>query len=125
MNILILNQAFYPDVVSTAQHATDLALALTEAGHDVSVICSRRAYDEPASVFPRRQIWRAIRITRVSATGLGKAAKWRRAVDFASFLVTCAFRLLLSPRVDVIVTLTSPPLLSFVAALAVPLKAKR
>jgi hypothetical protein len=45
MKILILNQAFYPDVVSTAQHATDLALALTDAGHEVTVICGRRAYD--------------------------------------------------------------------------------
>jgi colanic acid biosynthesis glycosyl transferase WcaI len=124
MNILILNQAFYPDVVSTAQHATDLALALTEAGHEVSVICSRRAYDEPSSVFPRRQIWKGIRIERVWSSGLGKSAKWRRAIDFATLIVTCGFRLLLFPRVDLIVTLTSPPLLSFVASLVVPLKAK-
>jgi colanic acid biosynthesis glycosyl transferase WcaI len=124
MKILILNQAFYPDVVSTAQHATDLALALTEAGHEVSVICSCRAYDAPSSVFPRRQTWKGIRIERVWSTGLGKSAKWRRAIDFATLIITCGFRLLLSPRVDVIVTLTSPPLLSFVAALAVPHKAK-
>ena len=32
MRILILNQAFYPDVVSTAQHATDLALELAQLG---------------------------------------------------------------------------------------------
>jgi len=124
MKVLILNQAFYPDVVSTAQHATDLARTLAEAGHEVNVICSRRAYDEPSSVFPRRQIWRGIRVNRVWSTGLGKEAKWRRAIDFATFFATCAFRLLFSPRVDVVVTLTSPPLLSFVAALAVPLKAK-
>jgi glycosyltransferase involved in cell wall biosynthesis len=125
MKILILNQAFYPDVVSTAQHATDLALALNEAGHEVSVICGRRAYDEPSSVFPRSQTWKGNKIRRVWSTGLGKGAKWRRAVDFATFIATCTFRLLLLPRVDVIVTLTSPPMLSFVAALAVPLKGKR
>jgi glycosyltransferase involved in cell wall biosynthesis len=124
MKLLILNQAFYPDVVSTAQHAADLACALTEAGHEVTVICSRRAYDDPSSVFPRRQTWNRVRIERVSCTAMGKGAKWRRAVDFASFIASCTFRLLLSPRVDVIVTLTSPPLLSFVAALAVPLKSK-
>ena len=30
MKILLLNQTFYPDVVSTAQHLTDLAVALAE-----------------------------------------------------------------------------------------------
>jgi colanic acid biosynthesis glycosyl transferase WcaI len=125
MKLLILNQAFYPDVVSTAQHATDLAVALTEAGHEVRVICSRRAYDEPSSVFPRHQTWKGVRIERVGSTGLGKDSKWRRAIDFATFIAACTIRLLFSPRADVIVTLTSPPLLSFVAALVVPLKAKR
>ena len=28
MKILLLNQCFYPDVVSTAQHASDLVAAL-------------------------------------------------------------------------------------------------
>ena len=125
MKILILNQAFYPDVVSTAQHATDLALALTQAGHEVTVICGRRAYDDPSSVFPRHQTRKRVRIERVDSTGLGKDAKWRRAVDFATLIASCTVRLLFSPRVNVIVTLTSPPLLSFVAAVAVPLKAKR
>jgi colanic acid biosynthesis glycosyl transferase WcaI len=125
MKVLILNQVFYPDVVSTAQHAADLALALTETGHEVTVICSRRAYDEPSSGFPRSETWKGIRIVRVRSTGLGKGAKWRRAIDFGSFIAACTFRLLFSPRVDVIITLTSPPLISLVGALAVPLKAKR
>lgn len=124
MKLLILNQAFYPDVVSSAQHATDLALALVGAGHQVTVICSHRAYDEPAKVFPQYEMWKGIRIVRVSSTGLGKKAKWRRAVDFATFIASSSFRLLFCRRVDVIVSLTSPPLLPFIAALAVPLKAK-
>jgi colanic acid biosynthesis glycosyl transferase WcaI len=124
MKILILNQVFYPDVVSTAQHAADLALALIDAGHEVTVICSRRAYDEPSSVFSRHQTWKGIKIVRVSATGLGKGARWRRAIDFGSFFAASTFRLLFLHRVDVIITLTSPPLVSLIGALAVPLKAK-
>lgn len=125
MKILILNQAFYPDVVSTAQHATDLALALTKAGHEVTVICGRRGYDNSSLVFPRREIWNNIKIVRVRSTTLGKNAKWRRAVDFATSILGCTLQMLRLPRVDVIVSLTSPPLISFVAALAVPLKARR
>jgi glycosyltransferase involved in cell wall biosynthesis len=125
MRVLILNQAFYPDVVSSAQHAADFACALTEAGHEVRVICSRRAYDEASTVFPRRQLWKGIRIKRVGSTTFGKGARWRRAIDFATFNAACTLGLLFSRRADVIVALTSPPLLAFVAALAVPLKAKR
>src|SRR5437588_6430815 len=45
MKILLLNQAFHPDVVASGQHLTDLALALVQRGHAVTVVTSRRAYD--------------------------------------------------------------------------------
>jgi putative colanic acid biosynthesis glycosyltransferase WcaI len=125
MKILILNQAFYPDIVATAQHATDLALALTEAGHSVTVVSSRRGYDDPAWTFPKHERWKSIEIVRIPSTGLGKKHKWRRVVDFATFLMACFLRILVLPRFDVIVTLTSPPLISFFAALVVPFKASR
>src|SRR5579871_1355585 len=81
LKILIVNQAFYPDVVSTAQHATDLALALVERGHEVTVIASSRGYDDPQVRFPRLESWRGIRIRRIASTGLGKSSKGRRIVD--------------------------------------------
>ncbi|MGA3087530.1 MAG: glycosyltransferase family 4 protein [Terriglobales bacterium] len=123
MKILILNQAFYPDVVSTAQHASDLAKALTETRHEVTVICSSRGYDDPGVRFPKRETWNAVNIIRVRSTGFGKASKWRRATDFATFMASCAARLWLLPRCDVIVAMTSPPLISFLASLAVPRRA--
>lgn len=125
MNILILNQAFYPDVVSTAQHATDLAVALVQAGHKVTVLCSSRGYDDTSIRFPSRETWKGINIVRVPSTGFGKAAKWRRAADFATFITTSVFRLSVLPRFDVVVAMTSPPLISFIAAVSVPHKARR
>lgn len=125
MKILILNQAFYPDVVSSAQHAGDLAAALVKAGHEVTALADSRAYDERARRFPTRETWRGIRIVRASSTGYGKAARWRRAADFASFMLSCALRVALLPRFDVAIAMTSPPLISFLAALMVPLKARK
>jgi glycosyltransferase involved in cell wall biosynthesis len=119
MRILILNQAFYPDVVSTAQHASDLAIALMRAGHQVTVVCNSRAYDDPRLRFPNRETWSGINIVRVRSTGFGKNSKWRRAVDFATFMASCAYRLWSLPRFDVIVAMTSPPLISYIASLAV------
>ena len=72
MNVLILNQAFYPDVVSTAQHASDLARSLTQAGHEVTVICNSRGYDDPKLRFPNQETWNAVKIVRVRSTGFGK-----------------------------------------------------
>ena len=125
MKILILNQAFYPDVVSSAQHAGDLAAGLAKAGHGVTILADSRAYDDRAQRFPRRDTWRGVRIIRAASTGFGKAARWRRAVDFASLMLSCALGLMFLPRFDVVVAMTSPPLISFLAALMVPLKARK
>jgi colanic acid biosynthesis glycosyl transferase WcaI len=116
VRITLINQAFYPDVVSSGQHLTDFALGLVERGHEVTVITSRRAYDDPAKVFPVRETWRGIQIRRVFNTGFGKRAKWRRATDFLTFLLGCCWRLLLLPKPDLVVALTSPPLVSVIAA---------
>ena len=124
MKILLLNQAFYPDVVSTAQHAADLAKGLTQAGHEVTVICNSRGYDASELRFPPQETWNGIKILRVRSTAFGKTSKWRRASDFGTFMASCAFRLWSLGRFDVIVAMTSPPLISFLATLAVPARAR-
>src|SRR4030081_2143701 len=125
MKVLLLNQCFYPDVMATAQQLTDLAVGLAKAGHSVTVIASDRGYDDPSTRFPRRETWNGIEIIRIPAIALGKSAKWRRAANFASFLCNCSLRLLMLPRFDVVVALTSPPLISFLGALFVRIKGGR
>src|SRR5260221_7410275 len=116
MRLLLLNQTFHPDVASTAQHLTDLAVRLVERGHDVTVVTSRRAYDDPNKQFPNSETWRGIRVCRIGSTGFGKNARWRRAADFGSFILLCPLRLLFLPKPDAVVALTSPPLISFLGA---------
>lgn len=125
MKVLLLNQAFYPDVVSTAQHAADLAVQLAARGHRVSVVAGSRAYDDPRRRFPRRESWKGIEIFRIPTLGLGKESKLRRALDFAYFLFGCSARLACSPRYDLVIAMTSPPLISFLAALFVRWKGGR
>ena len=122
LKFLLLNQCFYPDVVSTAQHLTDLARELSGKGHDVTVIASDRGYDDPSLRFPRRETWHNISIIRLPSLSLGKSSRWRRVINFGSFAIVCALRLLWLGRFDVVVALTSPPLISFLAALLVKLK---
>jgi putative colanic acid biosynthesis glycosyltransferase WcaI len=123
VKILFLNQAFYPDVASTAQHLGDLATALSDRGHEVTVVCSRRAYDNPAERYARRESWRGVQIRRVSSFGFGKTARWRRALDFGSYFFNCLVHLAALPRYDLVVAMTSPPLISWLGAVFSRLKA--
>ncbi|HVV73418.1 MAG TPA: glycosyltransferase, partial [Verrucomicrobiae bacterium] len=116
MKFLLLNQAFYPDVVSSAQHLSDLASGLVERGHQVTVVASRRSYDNPRLVYPEHETWRAIEILRLSCTGCGKRSRWSRWIDFGTFWICCAARLARLRRHDVVVALTSPPLISVLGA---------
>ena len=122
MRILLLNQCFYPDVVSTAQHLTDLATALASRGHEVTVVASDRGYDDPIKRFASREKWNGIDVIRIPTLSLGKSTRWRRAFNFGSFLLICGLRLLTLSRFEVVVALTSPPLISFLATLFVKLK---
>jgi glycosyltransferase involved in cell wall biosynthesis len=117
MRILLLNQAFPPDVASTAQHAGDLAAELAGRRHEVTVVSSSRAYDKPSLRFAAREIRNGVRILRVPCSGFGKGARWRRAVDFATFLQSCFLQLMRLPRFDAVISMTSPPLVSLLAAL--------
>ena len=111
--------------MATGQYLTEVALRLVERGHRVTVVTSRRAYDQPEEQFPRHETWRGIRIYRVASTGFGKGAKWRRATDFASFITLCALRVALLPRHDAVVALTTPPLISFLGATLAWLRGSR
>jgi hypothetical protein len=122
LKILLLNQAFYPDVVSSSQHARDLAVGLAEAGHHVTVVASRRAYDSPGRKFKPDEIWNGIRVIRIPSLGLWKRSKWRRSLDFGSFVASCLFALARLGKFDVVIGMTSPPLIAFIAALFTRLK---
>ena len=111
--------------MATGQYLTEVAVRLVERGHQVTVVTSRRAYDHPETQFPNTEIWSGIRIIRIGSTGFGKGAKWRRAADFGTFLVLCALRLAFLPRQDVVVALTTPPLISFLGATVARLRRSR
>jgi len=116
VHILLINQTFYPDVAATAQYLADLAFTLAQNGHRVTVIASRRSYTEPDVIYARSETWQGVKITRCWSSSFGKGAKWRRALDSLSFLLSCAFRLCLVRDVDKVVALTSPPLVSALGA---------
>jgi glycosyltransferase involved in cell wall biosynthesis len=116
MRLLLLNQFFHPDLSATAQLAGELAEDLVAAGIEVTAVASRGSYLGGGRLPPDDQ-YRGVRIRRLWATSLGKRTLARRAVDYASFYASAAAALLSMPRHDVILALTTPPL---IAAAALP-----
>ena len=112
--VLLLNQAFWPDVVATAQHADDLARYLTRHGDDVSVVASRAIYGERGSTLPKRDVREGITIHRVGLQLFGKRGITPRVFDFALFYLAAVWQCLLMKRHDVVVCFTTPPFIALV-----------
>ena len=114
MKIVCISQVYWPDTASVAQHLVDLLQALSDHGHDVTVITSRHNYEHPEIMYPAMEHHNGVRIHRLSNTGFGKKTKLGRLADFLSFnvLISCKLLLLKRSECDAMIGLTSPPLLS-------------
>ena len=123
MRVLFLNQTYRPDPVATSQYLARWAEQLAREGHEVTVIASRGAYHDPGVRHPAREMCAGVRITRVGgAAGAGRAG---RMLGFLRFLLAALVRALWLPKPDVIVALTSPPLLPVVGALVARVRRTR
>ncbi len=112
MRVALLNQYYYPDIAATAQLCSDLGAALAARGHEVTAIASARPYHEADGGW--RAPWsrsEGVRIVRVPSTAWGRSTKPGRALDYATFLAAATAPLLLA-RPEVVVALSTPPLVA-------------
>ncbi|RUL88460.1 glycosyltransferase family 4 protein [Tautonia sociabilis] len=115
--LLFVNQYYWPDHASTAQHLTDLAESLADRGYECHVLCARGRYEPGAEPPPARDERNGVTIHRVRATSLGRGSVLKRMTDYLSFYVGAILTALTLPRFDVVVTLTTPPLIGLVGTL--------
>jgi glycosyltransferase involved in cell wall biosynthesis len=125
VRIVLLNQYFAPDEAATAQLLADLGEGLAAAGHEVVAVCSRRAYESPELRYPSRETVRGVTVRRVKTTGFGRATATGRSVDYLTFLLGAALALLFRRRPDVVVSLSTPPLVAFVGLALARLRGAR
>jgi colanic acid biosynthesis glycosyl transferase WcaI len=123
--LLFVNQYFPPDEAATAQILGDLVEDAVRAGFECRVVTSDRGYADPSRRYPRREAWNGAAVVRVWATGFGRASAFGRAIDYATFVLGAAMRLLAGPRPDVVVGLSTPPILGALAVLAGRLRGAR
>lgn len=116
MRIIILNQFFYPDHSATSQLMTDLAESLVERGVEVTALSGRGRYNGGTRLAPR-EAHRGVKIERAWATGFGKRSVAGRLSDYLSFYLGSAWKLLTLPQHDILMALTTPPLIGLLALL--------
>ncbi len=138
MRILLLNQYYYPDIAATAQLCTDWAESLASYGHDVTVLCGSGRYrvahrgtvPEAQAGLPLDEVRDGVRIVRVPVEDaplpvgvrpsrmdqLGKLGG--RLLRYGQFVSRAMMQLVRLPRPDVVVALTTPPLVGVLGMLA-------
>jgi colanic acid biosynthesis glycosyl transferase WcaI len=117
VRLTLLNQFYAPDISPTAQLAASLAEHRAERGDEVNVVTGRAGYLEGLSTPGSATVRPGLRTRRVWTPDLGRSSRARRLLGYVSFSVGSAARLLALPRQDVIVSMTTPPLVVAAAVL--------
>lgn len=123
--LLFINQYYWPDHASTAQHLTDLAEALASEEHECHVLCGQGTYKPGAPRPPKHEVHNGVHIHRVPATSFGRRSTLRRMIDYLSFYARALLLALMLPRFDAVVTLTTPPIIGLVGTILRRLKGSR
>lgn len=116
LKILAISQVYYPDTASVSQHLTDLLENLSNKGHDVTVLSSKRDYENSKISYPKYEVINNVKIHRITNTSFGKKNKISRLIDFFTFNVLIFIKLLFikNNNFNLIIGMTSPPLLSYI-----------
>lgn len=125
MEILILNQYFYPDSSATAQLLTELCEDLAEH-HDVHVVTGRPSYNPTLRTGSRGLISHEslgqVRISRVWSTTFDRSWMLGRLINYASYLASSLAGALCAGHPDVVIALTDPPPVGLIGALVARLR---
>jgi colanic acid biosynthesis glycosyl transferase WcaI len=124
MRILLVNQFFYPDLAATSQIMTDLAVDLAARGEEVDVVAGTGNYLGGAQL-PLEETFKGVRIHRVRGTSLGKASIPRRLTDYATFFAAAAAKVIRQREPDLVITLSTPPLVALLGGLVRTVKCTR
>jgi colanic acid biosynthesis glycosyl transferase WcaI len=119
VKVLLVNQFFWPDTAATAQLLTDVARAIDSNAHTVTVLCGNSAYGTTVVGTPP-----PVKIVHCGGMAFNRGMLGR-VVSYASFLASAAIRGLRESRPDLVVTLTTPPLISLLGTVLKTLRGSR
>jgi len=113
---VFVNRFFHPDESATSRMLSDLAFRLARSQVRVVVVTSRQLYENPVARLPAHEVIEGVEVWRIATSTLGRHSLPGRAVDYVTFYLSAALRLLrvLQPG-DVVIAKTDPPMLSVIA----------
>lgn len=106
MQVTVLNQFFWPDTAPTGQLLADLCRVLDGQGVKIIAICGNSDYGIQDTTLPPPARILRVGVIRFSRGRLG------RLLSYGSFLVGAVWSSYCTERSDIILTLTTPPLIS-------------
>jgi colanic acid biosynthesis glycosyl transferase WcaI len=118
MQVLLINQFFWPDTASTGQFLTDVTREIDPDLHAVTVLCGRSLYGEIDRASPP-----PVTIVQCGGNAFTRGAIGR-VVSYAWFFAAAASRGLAS-NPAVVLTMTTPPLISLLGTLLKALRRSR
>jgi colanic acid biosynthesis glycosyl transferase WcaI len=119
MQVLIINQFFWPDTAATSQLLTDVTRGIDPSVHAVTVLCGTPDYGAVEMDLPPR-----VKIVRSSGLAFSRD-KLGRLASYASFFAGAAVRGILGPKPALVLTLTTPPLISLLGTLLKNMRGSR
>lgn len=125
MRVVFVNQFYAPAKGATAQLLTDVAESLARTGIDVSVICGDRSYPDPVRIRAAGRFSNGVRVRRIPVWFSAAGGWFGRLVQGTSFAVGAALHLMSMPRPDLVITLTSPPMIPIVGFVAARLRSAK
>src|SRR5260370_419240 len=111
MQILVINQFFWPDTAATAQLLADVTRGIDPKVHAVTVLCGTSDYGAVDMDSPPR-----VKIMRSGGMAFSRG-KIGRVVSYASFFAGAAGRGRLWPKPGLVLTLASPAPVSLLGTL--------
>jgi colanic acid biosynthesis glycosyl transferase WcaI len=113
VKVLLMNQFFAPSPAPTGQLLADVAREIAARGHSATVVCATAA---PSTA--------SVRILHTPCTRFSRGCRGRL-LSYASFYLGALWRGLCASGTDVVVTMTTPPLLCLIGTLLKGLRGVR
>ncbi|MGF1572265.1 MAG: glycosyltransferase family 4 protein [Sumerlaeia bacterium] len=125
MRFLFINQYYAPDYAATAQQLSDICEQLVRDNHEVHVLTSRAIYDGRNLQLPSYEVLNGVKVHRLSICNSSRKRLRDRFFGYLSFYAKAFLKVHSIPKPDVVVTLTTPPLISILGTYLRLLKGSR
>jgi colanic acid biosynthesis glycosyl transferase WcaI len=117
-SVLFINQYYYPDCSATSQLLQQMAEDLATEGRHVTVLTGNSFCAGGKFVTRRHELRNGVAILRMPTLQFGKGSPAGQALNYLSFHILALVSILLLPSFDVVVTLTTPPLIAWLGRFA-------